>query len=310
MHNGQLAPHRAGRILQGRCLVRRGREDQVGGLCHPRDSPPFHAGSTVGRDLHLLCGLVGIVESETVALQVHTDIQRVRRVVVDDCSQQYAIAVHQEARRHRADEQGFGRDKLCLGLTYFCIHRQPAHIHLPGSERVGQGHCDLAATIRVRDERGIPVGGIREVLTQIRYFSTTAAAHAAREQDITPGIGRDRKSGLDAERLVAVERRQDIRRVRVGDRQGGKVHHREGELTFHRLALVVRDQHIEGDLIARPGFRRLRRDLHVQSLVVRCDRDVDQPAPEVVALAQHGDADVDIWRFGFRQRQRIFPAAA
>ena len=53
------------------------------------------------------------------------------------------------------------------------------------------------------------------------------------------------------------------------------------------------------------GLRLERRCLRL-----RRDRDIDKPIPEVIALPQHSDAHINIWRVLFCKRQHIFSSAS
>ena len=159
----------------------------------------------------------------------------------------------------------------------------------------------MTVSLRVCDQCGIPIRGIREILTQEGHIATAAAAETASWQRVTSAIGSQRKTGLNAKRLIAIERWQNILRVRVSQCEHGFIDHSHRELALNRLTGIISHRHIEGDFIARSRLNRIRNHLldlqaEVQLIgdvrglgammlmeLVR-DRDTKVPAPDETLL--------------------------
>ena len=100
------------------------------------------------------------------------------RVVLHHSRQLGVVADHQEARRHRADQQILGGNHLGLSLPDAGINCQAAQVDLPGSQVIRQHNGDLRPPVCIGEHLGVPVSGVLEVLADDQRAGEIAAAPA------------------------------------------------------------------------------------------------------------------------------------
>ena len=161
---------------------------------------------------------------------------------MDDGRHRRRITGGEEPGRDRSDQQGFCGDDVDRGRTNPRVFSHAAHIHAPRSQAIGHGQFDFSPSVRIRDQRRIPVRGVGELAADRHSAEAIAAATDAinlgSHRPAFAGL-RQRCPGAHAQWLVTIECIRRVEAVWIGQRKGGQIGQPHREFRSNGVALGV-----------------------------------------------------------------------